>query len=297
MNIHLAGLEKTGFITSVGLSGHKYGLLSYFHMNRNPEKERRRCIDLINEFDLDVIVDSGLFTMMFGAGKGKAYDMAAMVEYTKKYIEEVSAYGLKKFRVVECDVHKILGMKEVFELRKHFKGAGIETIYVWHKQEGIDGLLALADEAYIALSVPELRILFKQSESQYQAGVFNLLSKLKRHRGALPMPKVHLLGNTVEITMRTSVAFSCDSTSWLAGVRYGQAIVYRDKRLIKAHIRSELFKTMIESVKKDHPGAFEKIFALSTTEKMKKYLVNTFISAESFRRYQEFLNSSFQWRA
>lgn len=297
MRIHLAGLEKTGFINSVGLTGHKYGLFSYFHMSRNPDAEQRRCLGLMCEFDLDMICDSGLFTMMFGSGKGKKHDLAGMVDYTRRYIARVKQYGLPKVTMVECDVHKILGMPSVFELRKHFRDSGIPTIYVWHREEGIDGLLKLVEEEqYVAISVPELRIIFK-SHAKYESGVIELLTKIEKRcaEKSLPMKKVHLLGNTIEYTMKNRQAYSCDSTSWLAGVRYGQGIVYRHQNLTKAHIRSPLFQHLRESAREEYPSAFARVMSMSTTEKMRQYLWNTFVSASSYSKYQQFLDSHYQW--
>jgi hypothetical protein len=293
LRIHLAGLEKVGFITSCGLSGHKYGLMSYYHFSRNPPKERVACIELINSFGMEMIVDSGLFTMMFGSGKGQSYDLPFMIEYTKKYLEEVRSYGIKNMTVVECDVHKIIGMDAVFELRKVFADSGLQTIYVWHAEETIDGLMRLAESVdYMALSIPELRILFKGRSHRYQSAVFDLLGRIKVNGR---VPKIHLLGNTVEETMKARAAYSCDSTSWLAGVRYGEGLVYRQHRILKANIRSKSFVGLKDVMREQKPEAFERIYAMSTSDTMKEYLLNTFVSAESFRRYQEYLDSIYPW--
>ena len=79
MRIHLAGIESVSNIARIGRI--KYGLLSYYHIKQNS-----RVVDDLNDAGIEVICDSGIFSMMFGAGKGKTYDLQYMVEYTKRYI-------------------------------------------------------------------------------------------------------------------------------------------------------------------------------------------------------------------
>lgn len=293
MRIHLAGLEKTGFTTAVGLSGQRYGLFSYYHMGRNPQNEQELVLERMRRYKLELICDSGLFTLMFGSGKGKAYDLPFMVEYTRRYLAQAVNYKLEALTIVECDVHKIIGMPAVHELRKYFRDSGLPVIYVWHREEGIDGLMKLCEWAdYVAISVPELRQIFKQHDAKYQGGVIELLAKINEHT---PGKKVHLLGNTIEYTMKTRQAYSCDSTSWLAGVRYGQGIVYHHQNLTKAHLRSPLFAHIRERAREEFPDAWAEFDTLTINPRFKNYLWNTFVSAVSYNRYQSYLDANYQW--
>jgi len=300
MNLHLAGFDKLENIQLVQKTGHKFGLTSYYSMQTLPENRWRQHADEINQAGTSLILDSGLFTMMFGAGKDRVWDMPYMVEYTKRYVADARMYGFTNAVIVECDVHKILGMKAVFELRKIFKDSGMKTIYVWHVEEGIDGLLKLAqEEEYIAISVPELRKFFKKKGTMTStAGVFDLLSKISRHCKSVGrhLPKIHLLGNTVQTTMKTHVAFSCDSTSWMSGARYGTPVVYRNGTLKMIHLRSTAFSNLLEKMKQERPEIVEFINGISSSEKRASYYLGLFLSADSYRRYNEWLNSHYEWR-
>lgn len=296
MRVHLAGGEQIKFLEMVAATGHKYSLLSYFHLKRKPEAEQRRVIECLNENGFQIIVDSGLFTMMFGSGKGQTYSLPQLVDYTKRYLADMQACGLKNMTVVECDVHKILGMPAVFELRKQFEDSGIPTIYVWHREEGIEGLSKLAAEkAYIALSVPELRILFAAQATRYQAAVFNLLGRLKSELGHTGMPKIHLLGNTIKETMETTLAYSCDSTSYLSAVRYGNAIVFDNGNLDKMHIRSPSFEKLVRQTIDGDAKVRALIDRLTPAEKFRYYLEICFVCALSYYRYQRWLDQRFTW--
>lgn len=297
MRVHLAGTETGHFLHTVALTGHKYNLLSYYHLKRTSDGDQKKLVEAMNAAQMFPIIDSGLFTMMFGAGKGKRYDLAAMTEYTKKYIEDIRALGFNNAVIVECDVHKIVGMDGVVELRKHFKDSGIQTMFVWHREEGMDGLLKLAsEESYIALSVPELRILFAEKKTRYQTAVFNLLGRLKRELGGSSnLPKIHLLGNTVKETMETSLAYSCDSTSYLSVVRYGVAIVFDNGKLRQMHVRSPAFLELLRDTMERNPEVDASINTLTETESFRFYMKKCFIAAQAYYFYQRWLDQRFTW--
>lgn len=299
MKIHLAGMEDHRYARMAVAAGHKYGLASYFNLRRLTESAAAEHSSFMNRHDVDLILDSGIFSMMFGSESGKTYDLAWMLEYARKYIAFASSYRVKRLVIVECDVHKILGMPAVFELRKLFRDSGLEVMYVWHVEEGIDGLLELAvTEKYISLGAPELRRHFSGTGIDYKSGLFSLLSKIDKHcasRG-VPLPKIHLLGNTVEKTMRTRIAFSCDSTSWMAGMKFGAAVVYRNGSLLKIHLRSKAMDDLKKQVEAERPEIIDLINSYYKTEKRMARYLPLFISADSFRKYQQWLDAHYTWK-
>lgn len=298
MRVYLAGCEPKHFAAAARLTGHPYQLISYYHFSRSSEKDRQWIIDHANKHNLHIIIDSGLFTMMFGANKDQKFDLADMKLYTQKYIEDVKGYGFKNFTIVECDVHKILGMDAVFTLRHYFKQSGLDVIYVWHREEGIPGLIEMAEEYdYIALSVPELRLIFKGKNVKYQSAIYNLLAKIRNE--VKNFPRIHLLGNTVQETMENKLAYSCDSTSWLMAGKFANGYFYRNGCLVKAHIRSKAYQEYRDKVMNDYPdfGKFlnEIMATAKNPEKLKEYISNNFISAKAYANYQTFLDRSFTW--
>lgn len=286
MKIFLAGLDSLPFKRAIDLIDYKYGLFSYFHISKNKE-----TMDEIANSPMELICDSGLFTLMFGAGKGGTYDLDFMRDYTKRYIEWCKTVRAPNITFVESDVHKLLGMEAVFELRKYFEDSGLNHMYVWHREEGLEGLYALANKYdYIALSVPELRILFKAHDWRYQEGVFDLLAKIKAN--VKKMPKIHLLGNTVIETMSTELAYSCDSTSWLSGGRYGRCIVLHNERLQSIARTDPKYQRQVEKMNLLFPQLYEQ---LGSADARRDYYMANVISAYAFKRYQSILDKHYPW--
>lgn len=219
MRIYFAG---GGFDHIPDMIGHPWRLNSILEVNpklgatlaaRDPET---------------VIIDSGLFSFMFGSKQGEiAPTFEAYRDYTRRYLDTLDGYGYRGM-LVECDTHKLLGMESTHRLREEFKPLGDRVIYTWHAPEGIDGLVKLATEkSYIALSVPELRILGGgTAKSGKTESVFRLLHHIREKVGPKNYPRIHLLGCTIPRLMETSLAWSCDSTSWIATSMYGVGFMH-----------------------------------------------------------------------
>lgn len=212
----------------------------------------------------ELIMDSGLFTLMFGAHAGTipaTYD--AFREYTLRYLDDLDRWGFRGL-FVEADAHKLLGMEATLRLRELFAPFADRVIYVWHQPEGLDGLLTLARErSYIALSVPELRVISggghnrRGGEFDYRNAVHALLAKIHASLDGAPPPRIHLLGCTVPELVETRLAWTCDSTSWLGGVMYGEMMIYEgDGRLAKANIRSPKARAWSQRTLDEHPELF-----------------------------------------
>lgn len=296
MKVFLAGLEDRQWVHVAATAGHPYALFSYFHWKKTPDTNKEWVRDALNRHMREVICDSGLFTLMFGAGKGGSYDLSFMKDYTRTYIKTAQGMGIRNLTIVESDVHKLLGMRAVFELRKQFEDCGLPVLYVWHKEEGIDGLMRMVERyPYIALSIPELRIIFKGSGKRYQTITHQLLHQIRRHVGDR-MPKIHLLGNTVTETMETTLAYSCDSTSWLAGGRFGTCMSFQLGRLKQIRRTSDFFKSWREEIYCRYPD----IVAEMNREYGHRpsslgYQISNLFSAMSYRHYQDHLDKKFPW--
>lgn len=297
MKVFLAGLEGLQFIPLVDVVGHRNALFSYYHWQSNSDSDRLIHRDTLNNGKFEVICDSGLFTLMFGAGKGGSYDFAYMKDYTIKYLKTAKNFGINNLTIVESDVHKLLGMKAVFELRKYFADCGMNVLHVWHKEEGIDGLMRMAEKyPYISLSIPELRILFKGVKTRYQTVTQQLLQQIRSHVGDLKMPKVHLLGNTVAETMQTNLAYSCDSTSWLAGGRFGRVMSYNNGKLTSIHKSSPRFESWKQEIYPSYEKFLEKLTKhFGHNDRYYEYQVCNLFSALSYKRYQDFLDIHYPW--
>ena len=296
MKVFLASLEGVDFIKTCITAKHYYGLFSYYHWNDFSNKLKDQHRDLLNSHFKEIICDSGLFTLMFGAGKGGSYDLDFMRTYTDKYIATAQRMGINNLTIVEADVHKILGMPAVFELRKRFEASGLPVLYVWHKEEGIDGLMKMAEKyPYIALSVPELRVVFKGTKHRYQDVVHKLLSDLRKHCGT-KLPKIHLLGNTVQETMETTIAYSCDSTSWVSGGRFGTSISFQSNKLTPIRTKSDYFQRWLKDVFPKYRSEFLQLTSEHPAESSGHfYRATNLFSAMQMRLFQDYLDKYYQW--
>lgn len=295
MKVFLAGTEKAHFMKAAAFSGIKNSLISYYHWKDGSPAEKALRLKVASDNAIETICDSGLFTLMFGAGKGGTHDINSMTSYTKTYIQSMKQSGIENLTIVESDVHKLLGMPAVFELRKYFEDCGLPVMYVWHKEEGIDGLMRMAERYdYIALSIPELRIICSKNGQRYQTVTHSLLQNLRKHCGS-KLPKIHLLGNTVQETMQTTIAYSCDSTSWLSGGRYGTVIDFKNSKLTPIRRSSERYKLWSKEVLHKHRNYNEIAREFSSTEKMFAYMSSMIYSAMSMKRFQEYLDNSYPW--
>lgn len=165
-----------------------------------------------------VIQDSGLFTMMFGSGKGNKVDFKAISDWQDKLAQFVQQNELEA-TIVECDAQKLVGPELAWELRHRLKHQlpYHRIINVFHLEDGKDGLDRLIDYSeYIAISVPELRI---ARGSAYKKDTHHLAKYIKSRK---PSIDIHLLGCTEPKMLRENrFCTSSDSSSWLSFVRYG----------------------------------------------------------------------------
>lgn len=297
MRIHLAGCEDFKFVNAVAFTGHPFALSSHYYLSNHRTEKQQQVVETFNRAKVEVIIDSGIFTMMFGAGKGKKYELSWMIDYAHKYIEMARGYGFERFVLVECDVHKILGMDAVFQLREIFEKSGLEAVYVWHREEGMEGLKRLANRyRYIALGCPELRFLFKGRDQNYKQAVWDLLARINDATQGTALPKVHLLGNTVMETMETHLAYSCDSTSWIAGVKFGRCPVFSNGRLSGAHIRSPVFQAIRKRYAEANMPYFEWVMRNIEKPSSREYYLSIYASAMAFKEYQEWLDRKYTWK-
>lgn len=267
-------------------------LCSYWYMRGNQRPKE------LMYMDDESIMDSGLFSLMFGSEKGTLPEtFEAYEEYTKQYLEDVDKWGYKGF-LVESDVHRLLGMDAVHRLRELYEPFGNRVIYVWHMPEGRDGLRKLAVERdYIAISVPELRMISSKGNATLSTikvvpGLLNEIADACSKAG-VRMPRVHLLGGTVKSLMQGILAYSSDSTSWLYGVRKGKATIYTPARGIsQVSIRSDAHEQFLNYVSENYPQVVKHAKAQNSPS-MQHCFLNMAVTATAYRIYQDWLDAHY----
>ena len=198
-----------------------------------------------------VIQDSGLFTLMFGAGKNRKVDHDYLVNWQDKLIKFVLQNKLSA-TCVEIDCQKLLGVEEAWFFRERMKDRlPNKQINVFHFEDGKEGLNRLIDfSEYIAISVPEMRIV---KPGTYKQDCIRLAKNCKIRK---PSIDIHMLGCT-EYSMLSDLRFctSADSTSWLSGVKYGyfnDGINHKHVNHFKQEIFEERKKIILQDL--EHLG-------------------------------------------
>jgi len=247
LKVHFAGSDgEEIFYAALCAAQTNYRLYSCykFILNRKPGDDFRlpensviRCQDREQRH---VIQDSGLFTLMFGADKGRKQTRQSLTEWQDKLIAFVQQNGLRA-TCVEIDCQKVLGVEEAWffreRMRRLLKNPQINVFHFEDGQKGLDRLIEFSD--YIAVSVPELRLL---KPATFREDVRRLTYYIKNRK---PEIDIHLLGCTDQkMLMQNKFCTSADSTSWLQGVKYGHI----SDGIRRGHV-NEFKKTLFEQRK------------------------------------------------
>ena len=230
MNLHFAGNIEPGLswvsyvVHKVLQDDRKPNILeSYFYCDiKNSVKGKERWISNYHKTKelCNWIMDSGIFTMILGAEKDRNYSDTEIINYTKQYLKFLKDIDYQQ-TFVEVDAHKISGVKFVHQLRKLTleQYPADQCIFVWHTEEGIDGLIEMANKyPYIALGC----IALARESKRLGDNTFNLVRRLLYtiKKNTKKLPKIHLLGCSTAKLLQLPFYYSADSTSWLAGIRF-----------------------------------------------------------------------------
>jgi len=229
LKVHFAGLENQDFAEVLHkCSGINYSLFTVFpfiahEVGIKPMKMKTcttQSATYLQEASRHTIMDSGLFTLMFGAHAGRRDS-----QFIEKWYNLICEFVLKneyKGTVVEVDCQKILGTAKAIEYRERMKQdlPNNRQINVFHKedgQKGLDRMIEFSD--YIAISVPELRAI---KQKNYTEQLANYIKSKK------PSIDIHLLGCTENKFLKSlNFCSSSDSTSWQQVNRFG-VLKYND---------------------------------------------------------------------
>lgn len=229
IKVHFAGLENEDFAQILNkISGVNYSLFTVFpfiahHVGIKPMK-MKTCTESSVHFLQDntnhTIMDSGLFTLMFGAHAGKR-DEKFIEKWYHLIVNFVNENQYRK-TLVEVDCQKILGVEKAWEFREKMKKdlPNNRQVNVFHFEDGQKGLDRLIEfSEYIAISVPELRAIGKKN---YTEKIAHYIKNKK------PSIDIHLLGCTENKLLKSlNFCSSADSTSWQQVNRFG-VLKYND---------------------------------------------------------------------
>lgn len=215
LRVHFAGGESCGGTIATLSSDVNFLLYTVYGYIKGNKCDKAWVKSL--KYYRHVIQDSGLFTLMFGAGKGTRFDMKSAIDWQDRLIDFVQRNNLS-CTCVEMDTQKVFGVKETWilreRMRKKLKNRQINVFHVEDGHEGLDELIKYTD--YIAISVPEWRII---RPKEYKSCVCRIANYIKNKK---PEIDIHLLGCTErDLLKKCNFCTSSDSTSWLSANKYG----------------------------------------------------------------------------
>lgn len=253
VKVHFAGSDgQENFYAAINAANVNYTLYSCYKFiaSKKPDSDFTLPYNHVIRAQIrekkHVIQDSGLYTLMFGAGKHLKQTVQSLSLWQDKLVQFVQQNQIYP-SVVEIDCQKVLGVDEAWYFRERMKKLlpDRKIINVFHFEDGKKGLDRLIEFAdYIAVSVPEWRIVRRASHKQDIRYITHYIKNKK------PEIDIHLLGCTdVKILEQNKFCTSADSTSWLWGVKSGNI----NDGFQKGHIRNfkkDLYEERREEIKR-----------------------------------------------
>ena len=160
------------------------------------------------------LLDSGAFT--FFSGKKVDWD-----SYVGRDIEFINKHDIDLF--FELDIDRVVGIKKVEEIRKRIENeTGKQSIPVWRPSRGIEYWYKMIKEySYVAISASG-KYDSSWTRSKESIPILKKMLKLAKENNC----KVHGLGFTSLKLLKQIPFYSVDSTSWIAGQKFGVIIKF-----------------------------------------------------------------------
>ena len=222
IKVHFAGSDyQQNTIDSLLLADVHYRLFTVYPAIANKKlgddfRDKTGVVQRQQQVFKHVIMDSGLFTLMFGGKKGVKQTRETLRQWQDKTFEFIKQNSLN-CTCVEIDCQKVLGVEEAWYFRERMrKTISNRCINVFHYEDGKEGLKRLIDFSdYIAISVPEIRIIRPKT---FREDVHRLASFITEKK---PSIDIHLLGCTDRKMLKQNrFCTSADSSSWTGVYRF-----------------------------------------------------------------------------
>lgn len=212
MKIYLAGIESLYDEEKEYIKNHPInGLVSFYNVTNKTE-------DII-PFTKSFLLDSGAFSL-FKTGKKREIDWDG---YIKNYANFIKKNKVNKY--FELDIDVLVGYEKVLDLRHKLEDlVGLPTIPVWHRSRGLENFLTMCEEyKYVAIG----GMVSDKGGKMPVKALSYLIREAHRRK-----TQIHGLGCTGIEKIRSAHFDTVDSSSWLAGNRYG-FIYYFDGKTMK----------------------------------------------------------------
>lgn len=257
--IFLAAVEQNTRHELFNQYGVRYRLLSYYYLR---SKKKARLDELMHQTvptDAVIMIDSGAFTFMDSKKKKFLADPKSFWVEIRKYLDDykkfLEEYRSRIFCAVELDLDVLLEEESIanaspewkksliewresdgdsLELsapppvlawREELKASGCPIVTCWHQVRGMAAWhISCENERYVGLG---------SSEAGSEKSWFPFLQAARKNEAY-----AHAFGMTKPEWIRRFSFYTCDSSSWVMGERFGETMFFqhgRVKRYQKAH--------------------------------------------------------------
>lgn len=211
---------------------HKYILLSYFHLLSKVKNgtDFKEYFKKFTDAGMEIMIDSGAHTLQKNKGTPPDYQsfFDGYLKWLQANIDYIDHY-------VELDIENVVGLEKVNSWSDTLTSTLKKPpIRVWHRwRGGVDVWEAMTEQYdYIGFS----GFLINQG-----AGAELPLNQIPYYLKAASVNKckVHGFGFTSPKLLTCFPFHSVDSTSWMAGQRYG-VVSHFDGRFLRTHTKEQI---------------------------------------------------------
>lgn len=194
----------------------KYALMSFFYLEKKASEKKFEVMQKLNKEDR-FILDSGAFTLFTSTKLNVDFDA-----YLDRYIDFINKYDIKRF--IELDIDAVVGYEKVLKMRKKLEEkTGKKCMPVWHLSRGIEAYKEIVrDYDYICIG----GFANKEIKSINYGKVKQLVAYANANK-----TKVHGLAFTRQDSYKYGF-YSVDSSSWSMGVRFAQAHIFSNGKIV-----------------------------------------------------------------
>lgn len=286
MKIYLAGAEQADSIVILKGMTNLDLFFSYYYLKNKNDDILREKFELVRHNKHFVVIDSGAHTFFaenadkigFGGLVKKQKDKKNPNEYFQDYLQFIKKYYDFFDYYVELDIGELIGQEKVIEWRKILNdlGLGKKCIQVYHPNTGedFDEILDNCQSRYIALEGDRA----DRNRLNYR----KLIKKCYEKK-----VKVHGFAMVKNKVIKNIPFFSVDSSSWKAGVKYGNVVKFKEDS-IKSIKRNRIFETSLA----EGNGVLFK----EKEERKQAYDINMLNSAKQFVKLENYITKLWEVR-
>ena len=212
-----SGVETEDYFNTIYNMGIRDFLISYHYCKKVGDSHQ-----ILNKGkDMRLMIDSGAFTYQVDE-KFHNYTVEQWEVLIKEYLEWLEAHKNIIFAAANLDLQTLVGIEQVKEWnRKYFEPfmlrTGIPICFVWHLSDGYDAL------EYMCKRYPFVGVSWASDDISDGMKIMRIAEK----HDCL----IHGFGMTQTKQLTKLPLFTCDSTSWQAGLRYGEMNFWRGTRM------------------------------------------------------------------